>query len=1660
MIPNTRPRITKWLVLATLIITAIFIMAGAFFVEQTPEMLKGPYTYAQEIVEGDGNVAEVYASGDQYYNYLHDENGFILERASDGNLYYAISDNGRPVASSVRYGSSQYLVNSIDKIGYDDVDFQAHPDLLNSYYTTATSEPLLSSATETARTVYNITIFIQFPEEQATVVNDALTASKTLYGNDDAETKSIRSFYKDMSGGQVVINNCWAYNDVTTQDVFVYTASNSMSYYQVLESGSTADRIAKERELLSGAMDAYDDQYKGSYVDADFDINDDGYFDSVCFVLLAKTSSSWGSLLWPHKWSATSSGIGMYNEITIGGETLKCGDYSLSFGYTVSGKYDLAVACHEMGHVFSAPDYYSYKSTASSYSFAGLLDLMGNTTDSTVSPSYMTAYTRKRYLKALKGSIADVNTAQSVTLTSATDATMTDTVAIKIPTTLDGVYLMAEYRRDTSSSPYDKSIGGRGVIIYRVNENASGNVDATSSSNYRNIELYVYRSGDSISNAFLDTVGDNFSNFRLNAINVWDITIKLTAISATTATIDISGPALSQVQPIPNDYFSDKVSVTSAETVIDETNYNFGVNATVSVTSDTDINKLSSMEVSLVDELGNPTYTMTANREALKTEIDRGNRSFNIEFNLLDKGSESWFSGQLLTDNTPTRVEVKVTDTDQDVIDIPNASKDIDHTGYLWNNVYSVARYYDAIFIRLDTPYVEIVKGGHFDLPIPALRSGRDDLTFSTTFTLPDGFESVRDSTTGAITVTADSELADGLYYVDYQLEGLLNTLTTRLTVNVVDSVHAESDYTTASVASNGQVTIGTPWSSLATTVTIGGTTVPLKNTTQLSYDPYLFTQQGSILKQTVKFVYGGTYYKTNIEIVDAIMAVNLDAPSFEVYPGVDSLPGSTKVNFYYWLRTKESVTLSTLSSSISYTLDSTPSTEYQPVSYTVTRHNSSITSSFNFFRVSVVDGSITPQGRTADGDEDCFVASLKSGGGVDYSSFKIAFSLVTGKGNTNQEAISGGETYYIEGLPTAVGYYPAQPLTIKYKKDAIVSTLGTINVNLRILNIVNNLAITSYTTQYTTGSGESADDPIVFYIDQYDGGDFVFKYVISFESGAPETVTFDLRDKAGSNYGEGAFSFSSNEWGISKSFYFFGVDVVKSIDVPTTAYYGEALPTAYIGTSHLGKTQTYNVTHLGYNHKEKLNPTQTVTFSISYDQPSARTIEFTKAVTTIDGVYSLVSAELVSTAFNYEEQMTVANLEFLTYLSYYDYYDGIDSETMIGDKENVSYSTLDHAVLLGNVRQANATLTLTYAGKTLDVAVTLVNGIASRRVKDSGFIKNTLYKQAGSLGFTYELTYQNGSVEDVAITFGEYTKVDGNSFICDGGLMGLQKLTVYNPLLPTEELTQGAPLNLFVYVYASNVTGLRTPQGQELSTITIKYGDILDLTDYIVEYQVSGVNAQLRLKRNYYTYTIVQGTQFAVVNVGILSTRLSPYTSAQESIQIIVLPRIDSEVLAVKEGVSGLKIDHDRGIVTMDNAMTKQELMDALTTDARFSLKYPSAWQSPYVGGYEVVDNRKNLYTVSVVNRDNTVVESYQVILRGDGNGDGVSDLKDLESFAKALLNGGDEYVNSFADSGTFTLEDFVKQIIDRKNQSQPSPIPLAELFVCEYRLKEDAKC
>lgn len=658
----------------------------------------GTYTFNRTMTLSDGTVAEFFESGDEYFKYNHDADGYLLIRDNEsGTLEYAVSDNGRPVSSGVSFNASAREIDSVPKMVADEVDLENNPDLLISYETDdmqeVVIEPLFGSGA--TGTVVNLVIFITFADVNFSPGTDVLTM---LNGT----SNSLNSYYRAMSNNTIDIKSI---TPSENSAIYVYKDSQKRSYYNT----DGSNRQSREATLLTNAVASANEHFSdlASY---DLDVNNDSYLDSLSFIIGGSSSETWGSLLWPHSWNLdTIDGLG-YSTVKGKNGDVKVGNYSFNFIEALN----TGVVCHEMGHVLGAPDLYHYN-----YDFVpvGQWDLMQFNTDT---PQYMLTYMRDKYVGGIGASqIVDITQNGVYSLSPVSSVTSSSQLlAYRIPTSRSGEYFMLEYRRVTSGG-FDSQISGSGLIVYRIKEptdfsDSDGNQNAVYHGTGKTAdEVYVFRPTVdtnskhstyerskvdieyaylSPNNTYFSEIGttDNKTKYASENIFFTDgsnsgIVIKTLSISPTSIEFSVH---VSDDTTIPADYFKGRIVVPEV-CVANGTEF-AGVSAKVEMGS-INISYISALELTLLDKDDNEIAVSSANAGKLMSEYNSGTRSFEARFVYADKGNSYngvFGTGVFTSDSAPVTLVLKVTDADGNAITLAKYNV-TDPSGIGWDTVLS-----------------------------------------------------------------------------------------------------------------------------------------------------------------------------------------------------------------------------------------------------------------------------------------------------------------------------------------------------------------------------------------------------------------------------------------------------------------------------------------------------------------------------------------------------------------------------------------------------------------------------------------------------------------------------------------------------------------------------------------------------------------------------------------------------------------------------------------------------------------------------------------------------------------------------------------------------------------------------------------------------------
>lgn len=360
--------------------------------------------------------------------------------------------------------------------------------------------------------VTNVVIFIYFQGESKSEFLNSIENFDDHFNGDEI---SLRDYYSRLSYGTFEVNSIFA---MENSQFCVYQASNNRSFYEKVTASKGSTRYNAESGLLNSAVQYADDYF--DYQGVDLDVNDDGYVDSVSFVVsgsYTNTTEYWGGLIWPHAWQLDD--ISKVSTPATSSKTLngiKVNDYTFTF----AKNFSLGLVAHEFGHLLGLPDLYRYDTGTTlipdrnaNYMPVGFWDLMHR---EHTTPQYVTTYLRYKYLNfALGTQIKEITESGTYTLNPTATALQTETLAYKISVS-DKESIYIEYRL-RSSSPYEKLLPSDGILVYRINNTVSGNEESKHQSTSNPYEVYVFRPSVATSGT---TVQKELENLGYAALSV------------------------------------------------------------------------------------------------------------------------------------------------------------------------------------------------------------------------------------------------------------------------------------------------------------------------------------------------------------------------------------------------------------------------------------------------------------------------------------------------------------------------------------------------------------------------------------------------------------------------------------------------------------------------------------------------------------------------------------------------------------------------------------------------------------------------------------------------------------------------------------------------------------------------------------------------------------------------------------------------------------------------------------------------------------------------------------------------------------------------------------------------------------------------------------
>ncbi len=395
----------------------------------------------------------IYLKGDEYVHWAETEDGYSLVHSEDGSFVYAMRDkNGDMVAS-------EFLATEIKDRSGEVVEFLKNTpkhlhfsqkqvdELLKIWKYVENAKTGPKSMTDVLGDKKFLVILFAFSDEGFTYGPMAfkMLFNQVNYSINGAKG-SVRDYYNDVSCGLFTLK---------VDVVGPFVGVENTAYYGNTDWGYQAFA----REAVDSAA---------AYVDfSDYDNDGDGFIDGLHIIFAGHGEEAGASAdhIWSHKWNIFDPPV--YNNTVI--DVYSCSPECK--GNIGSNMTSIGVICHELGHVFGAPDYYDtdYEGSGGEYPGLGQWDIMsgGSWNRGGIVPAQHNPYTKVFIYKW-----ATCDTLNNKPGLYSLEPVETANKDIhRINTSTSGDFFLIENRQKIK---WDESIPGHGMLVYHIHPNANG----------------------------------------------------------------------------------------------------------------------------------------------------------------------------------------------------------------------------------------------------------------------------------------------------------------------------------------------------------------------------------------------------------------------------------------------------------------------------------------------------------------------------------------------------------------------------------------------------------------------------------------------------------------------------------------------------------------------------------------------------------------------------------------------------------------------------------------------------------------------------------------------------------------------------------------------------------------------------------------------------------------------------------------------------------------------------------------------------------------------------------------------------------------------------------------------------------------------------------
>lgn len=412
------------------------------------------------ITQPDGGSFECYASGDEFFNYLHDEEGYTIIQHEINGFYYYAEKIGEKISAS------EYLVGSINPAA---TDFSPKVIISQAEYNrkkTRYFQNEIPNRAPSEGVMNNLVVYISFSDQAE--FGTPRSEFDVLFNDSTGTTESVYDYYQEASYEALEVEShhfpvCdlsvnLSYHDEHPRGYYsAYNATTNPIGYQNYD-----EVIFREHTLLVNAVNFIEEQVP---LEMELDADDDGLLDSIGFIIRGG-NNAWADLLWAHRWFLFSQDADIH------------GNQVWDYTFQPESQVDTYTLCHELFHLLGAPDLYRYETNGSPYT---AWDLMSS------SFTHMSAYMKYRYGNWID-EIPVITESGLYTLNPLTEP-YNNCFKILSPNS-QTEYFVVEYRKRVPGT-YEMNIPGSGLTITRVNTEKDGEGNAGGPPD----ELYIFRQG-------------------------------------------------------------------------------------------------------------------------------------------------------------------------------------------------------------------------------------------------------------------------------------------------------------------------------------------------------------------------------------------------------------------------------------------------------------------------------------------------------------------------------------------------------------------------------------------------------------------------------------------------------------------------------------------------------------------------------------------------------------------------------------------------------------------------------------------------------------------------------------------------------------------------------------------------------------------------------------------------------------------------------------------------------------------------------------------------------------------------------------------------------------------------------------------------------------